>query len=152
MKTISRWALVVVIFVFSACGNGGSTDSKDASSGSGSDPWHEFSVANNMAKVEFAMVDGYIVNVSNSAGEAASVKLADVCLVVWNGDVAQWSLSPTSKYATTFIFKSVMIPVPDHDIGIVRIMNKKDEVFSINTSKTKLQSGMMLDPRKLISF
>lgn len=114
-------------------------------------PVHKISVDNGNMQIEFATVDGCIVELVKN-GNAASLKTSDVHRVFWNGDVALWDLKDSNKYSSLLLMDAkTLITVPEHDNGIVRIVDTAGGVYSINTSKVKGLS-LTTDGRQLLSF
>jgi hypothetical protein len=118
------------------------------------EPKHELSVVNKVMTVKFATVDGYIIELVKD-GSPISLKVSDVKRIFWNGDVATWSLSDSNPYSVAVTlpenFAVSSIPVPSHDNGIIRIVDKSGGVYSMNNAEA---TGLSLttDGRKLLTF
>ncbi|EKE19795.1 MAG: hypothetical protein ACD_8C00104G0005 [uncultured bacterium] len=119
-----------------------------------SEPMHTITVSGGIMIINFATVDGYIVELVKN-GVSTPLRITDVRQVVWNGDVAGWSLATSNPYGVVVTIPEnsavSAVPVPVHDNGILRIVDRLGNVYSINTAKI---AGLSIttDGRQLITF
>ena len=108
-----------------------------------------------------ATVDGSIVLVSketldangNTIGVPTPLPIGKVMRIFWNGDVAGWGIDASNPYSALLGATTTSIPVPVHDIGIIRIQ-ASDGMYSISLPDTDLGAGLTMatDGRVLVSF
>lgn len=114
---------------------------------------HKISVSSSGMEVAFNVSDGKIIDLVKD-GQSTWLDTSKVHRVFWNGDAAQWSLGDMSPYGAPLQLSMVTIPVPSHDAGIVRLVDTSGAVYSINTSKCQLGSGVSLsvDGRQFLVY
>lgn len=109
---------------------------------------HELSLLNGDLLIEFAQKDGRIINLVKD-GDEYSLDIDEADRVYWNGDIAGWSLNNDNPYSSDLRLPVTSLCVPEGDDGIIRIVAKNGDIYSINTEKA---TGFSLDDRKLIEL